>query len=61
MDGVLSQKRVKERLSSFTVIKLQAEDLGDLRSIAIFKNVRGLPAFAIIGEHHEIKKEENSK
>lgn len=61
MDGVLSQKRVKERLSDYTVIKLQAEDLGALRSIPIFKNVRGLPAFAIIGEHHEIKKEENSK
>ncbi len=39
--------RVKEALEGFTVIRLQAEDLAELKKIPGFEEVRGLPAFAI--------------
>ena len=47
MDSVIATPRVKEELSRFTVIRLRAEDIGELVKLPGFEQVRGLPAFAV--------------
>ena len=44
---VLSDEKVKAALKRFTVIKLQAENIKELRSLSGFEAVKGLPAFVI--------------
>lgn len=63
MDKVLEEKHVRKKLEGFTVIRLQAEDFGELRSLPLFRNIKGLPAFAIIGDTEKatIKEEEEKK
>lgn len=47
MEGVLADPRVKAELEGFTVIRLQAEDIGELRRVPGFGDIRGLPAFVL--------------
>lgn len=47
MEKVMANAQVKGRLRGFTVLRLQAENLDDLRRLHGFENVRGLPAFLI--------------
>ena len=47
MDRVLEDEKVREALKPFTVIRLQAEDISDLRKTKGFETVRGLPAFVV--------------
>ena len=47
MDSVMDDAKVKEELSRFTVMRLRAEDMGELLKLPGFGTVRGLPAFAI--------------
>ncbi len=44
---VLNDERVKKALTPFTVIKLQAENIKELRMLQGFEGVKGLPAFVI--------------
>jgi thiol:disulfide interchange protein len=43
----LADKRVREALAGYTVIRLQADDMKGFRMIEPFKDVQGLPAYAI--------------
>ena len=43
----LADPEVRQALEGYTVIRLQAEDLGKLKAIPGFEEVKGLPAFAI--------------
>ena len=47
MEKVLGEAKVQEALKPFTVIRLQAEDMGELRKLKGFESIRGLPAFVI--------------
>lgn len=47
MDKVMEEEDVREALKPFTVIKLQAEDISELRKVKGFESIRGLPAFVI--------------
>ncbi|MBE6382010.1 MAG: hypothetical protein E7049_03225 [Lentisphaerae bacterium] len=47
---VFTDASVKDALKDFTVIKLQAEDMRELRKLPGFEDVMGLPAFAIYQE-----------
>ena len=47
MDAVLDEAAVREELKRFTVIKLQAENIGKLKALEGFESVKGLPAFVI--------------
>ena len=47
MDAVMADARVKEALRGYSVIRLQAEDIGELRRLPGFERVQGLPAFLI--------------
>jgi thiol:disulfide interchange protein len=47
MDGVLARPAVVERLAGYTVVKLQAEDMGKLVALPGFASVKGLPAFLV--------------
>ena len=47
MERVMTKPRVKEALKPFTVIRLQAEDISELRKLKGFESIRGLPAFVI--------------
>ena len=47
MDKVMEEGKVREALKPFTVIKLQAEDISELRKVKGFESIRGLPAFVI--------------
>ena len=47
MERVMAKPRVKEALKPFTVIRLQAEDISELRKLKGFESIRGLPAFVI--------------
>ena len=47
MDKVMEEGRVKEALKSFTVIRLQAEDISELKKVKGFESIKGLPAFVI--------------
>ena len=41
---------VRDALGGYTVIRLRAEDIGELRKLPGFGAVQGLPAFAVVGE-----------
>ena len=47
MDKVMEKPEVQEELKPFTVIRLQAEDISELRKLKGFESIRGLPAFVI--------------
>ena len=47
MDKVMENPTVQEALKPFTVIRLQAEDLSELRKVKGFESIKGLPAFVI--------------
>jgi thiol:disulfide interchange protein len=47
MDAVMEESAVREELKRFTVIKLQAENIGKLKSLEGFEAVKGLPAFVV--------------
>ena len=47
MDKVMEVGKVREALKPFTVIRLQAEDISELRKLRGFESIRGLPAFVI--------------
>ena len=47
MDKVMEKGKVREALKPFTVIKLQAEDISELRKVKGFESIKGLPAFVI--------------
>ena len=47
MERVMGEAKVREALKPFTVIRLQAEDIGELRKLKGFESIRGLPAFVI--------------
>ena len=44
----MRDEKVKKELERFTVIRLQAEDIDRLKTMELFKDVKGLPAFLII-------------
>ena len=44
----MSERPVREELKRYTVIKLQAEDIRELRKLPGFGAVQGLPAFGVI-------------
>ncbi|MBO5751464.1 MAG: thioredoxin family protein [Kiritimatiellae bacterium] len=46
-ERTLSTSAVRKALEKFTVIRLQAEDIGELKRQSGFENVKGLPAFLI--------------
>ena len=45
--GTLADPRVREALAGFTFVRLRAEDIGALRRLPGFGDVRGLPAFLV--------------
>ena len=47
MDEVMEEPEVQEGLKPFTVIRLQAEDISELRKVKGFESIKGLPAFVI--------------
>lgn len=47
MDKVMENPKVQEALKPFAVIRLQAEDISELRKVKGFEPIRGLPAFVI--------------
>ena len=47
MDKVMEEGTVRDALKPFTVIKLQAEDISELRKVKGFESIRGLTAFVI--------------
>ena len=47
MDAVLEDARVRRALESFTVLKVQAEDIDELRRFERLGEIKGLPAFVI--------------
>ena len=47
MERVMEKPEVRESLKGFTVIRVQAEDISELRKLKGFESVRGLPAFVI--------------
>lgn len=48
MDRVLEGERVRAALTGYTVLRLQAEDMTELKRLKGFESIRGLPAFVII-------------
>ncbi len=50
---VFTDASVKDALKDFTVIKLQAEDMRELRKLPGFEDVMGLPAFVIYQEQEQ--------
>ena len=47
MDKVMEEVKVRNALKPFTVIRLQAEDVSELRKVKGFESIKGLPAFVI--------------
>ena len=47
MDKVMERPEVQKALKPFTVIRLQAEDISELRKVKGFESIKGLPAFVI--------------
>jgi len=47
MDRVMEDERVKKALAPFDVIRVQAEDISELRKVKGFESIRGLPAFVV--------------
>ena len=45
--GTLSDPKVRDALGKYTLIRLQAEDISELRKMPGFEKVTGLPAFAV--------------
>ena len=43
----LAEPRVREALAGYTVIRLQADDMKGFKKLEPFKDVQGLPAYAI--------------
>ena len=43
----MEDEKVKRALEPFEVIRVQAEDISELRKVKGFESVRGLPAFVI--------------
>ena len=43
----LADKRVRAALADYTVIRLQADDMKGFKELAPFKDVQGLPTYAI--------------
>ena len=43
----MEEPEVQEGLKPFTVIRLQAEDIAELRKVKGFESIKGLPAFVI--------------
>ncbi len=48
MDRVLARESVRKALERFSVVRLQAEDIRELKRLKGFETVQGLPAFVII-------------
>ena len=46
--GTLREPRVRAALEAFEVLRLQAEDIRELKRLPGFESVQGLPAFAIV-------------
>ena len=47
MDAVMADEKVKRALEPFEVLRVQAEDISELRKVRGFESVKGLPAFVI--------------
>ena len=47
MDRIMAEEPVRRELERFTVIRLQAEDIGKLRVLPGFGRIQGLPAFVV--------------
>ena len=47
MEKVLAEPKVREALKRYTVFRVQAEDLGELKKVKGFEGVKGLPAFVV--------------
>ena len=47
MDAVMADEKVKKALEPFEVIRVQAEDVSELRKVKGFESIKGLPAFVI--------------
>ena len=47
MEKVLSEPKVRAALKPYAVLKLQAEDIGELRKLKGFETIKGLPAFVV--------------
>ena len=47
MDAVMADEKVKKALEPFAVLRVQAEDISELRKVKGFESIRGLPAFVI--------------
>ena len=47
MDAVMKDEKVSRALEPFTVLRVQAEDISELRKVKGFESIRGLPAFVI--------------
>ena len=47
MDAVMADEKVKKALEPFEVIRVQAEDISELRKVKGFESIKGLPAFVI--------------
>ena len=51
--GTLREARVAEALKGYTVIRLQAEDLSELKRLPGFEPIQGLPAFVLFESGRE--------
>jgi thiol:disulfide interchange protein len=47
MEKVIGSEKVRLAIKDFTLIRLQAEDIGELRRLKGFEGIKGLPAFVI--------------
>ena len=47
MDVVMADEKVKRALEPFEVVRVQAEDISELRKVKGFESIKGLPAFVI--------------
>jgi len=47
MDRVMEDGRVKKALAPYTVLRVQAEDISELRKVKGFETIRGLPPFVV--------------
>ena len=46
-ERVLDEEKVRQALEPFAVLRVQAEDIAELRRVKGFEEIRGLPAFVI--------------
>jgi len=47
MDRVLEEPKVRKALEAYRVIRVQAEDISELRKVKGFESIQGLPAFVV--------------